>query len=531
MPRCPLVPTRPRAAACFFLLAMAGFPCMASAQDLTIGAANPVGSVDPHITNTTSNFALTGHIFETLVARDAKLRLQPALATSWHAVSDTVWEFRLREGVAWHDGKPFTADDVAFTIARVPTIPSGAGFSYAVRPIQRVEVVDAHTIRLHTDRPTPLLPNDFANVQIIARHAAEGAQTERFNSGKAAIGTGPYRLVSFRSGQGAEFVRNDAYWAGREPWARVDYRFLPNDGSRVAAVLAGDVDVIDQVPANDVARLRREARLRISETPGVRLIYLQADFSRQGAVPTVTDSQGRPLEKNPFLDRRVRRALDLAIDRQALAARVMEGTAIPTGQWLPEGAYSYNPEVPVTQPDSAAAKRLLAEAGFPDGFRLTLSTPNDRYPGDAKTAQAVAQFWTRIGVRTEVEALPWATYLTRGRNQEFAFRLGGWGSPSGEASYLLRNVVGTFDRKTGWGSPNFSRYSNPELDALTGRAITILDDAEREKVLREAVALEARELGILPLFLLQNTWATRQGLTYEARADEQTLARSVQPAP
>ncbi|MCQ4159080.1 ABC transporter substrate-binding protein [Roseomonas sp. GC11] len=512
-------------------LALGGLCGGAMARDLTIGAANPVGSLDPHIANTTSNFALTAHLFDTLVQRDAKLALRPGLAESWRAVSDRVWEFRLRRGVTWHDGRPFTAEDVAFTIARVPTIPTGGGFSYAVRPIRQVEVVDDHTLRLHTDTPSPLLPNDFANVQIIARHAAEGAQAEHFNSGRAAIGTGPYRFAAFRPGQGAQFTRNEAYWGGTEPWTRVDYRFLANDGARSAAILAGDVDVIDQVPANDLARLRREPKLRISETPGVRVIYLQPDFSRQGTVPTVTDNQGRPLEKNPFLDRRVREALDLAIDRQALAARVMEGTAIPTAQWLPEGAASHNPAVRPLPADTATAKRLLAEAGFPEGFRLTLSTPNDRYPGDAKTAQAVAQFWTRIGVRTEVEALPWATYVTRGRNQDFAFRLGGWGSPTGEASYLLRNVVGTYDREKGWGSANFSRYANPELDALTERAIGTLDDAAREALLREAVALEARERGILPLFLLQNAWATRQGLTYAARADEQTLASAVRPAP
>ncbi|MGY4802484.1 ABC transporter substrate-binding protein [Teichococcus aerofrigidensis] len=508
-----------------------GVACGAQAQDLTIGVANPVASIDPHISNTTSNFALTGHLFEALVRRDAKLNLRPGLAESWEAVSDRVWEFRLRRGVTWHDGRPFTAEDVAFTIARVPTIPTGGGFSYAVRSIQRVEVVDAHTLRLHTERPNPLLPNDFASVQIVARHAVDGGQPEQFNSGRAAIGTGPYRFAGFSPGQGARFTRNEAYWDGKEPWARVDYRFLPNDGARSAAILAGDVDVIDQVLANDLARLRREARLRISETPGVRVIYLQPDFSRQGEVPTVTDHQGRPLERNPFLDLRVRRALDLAIDREALAGRVMEGAAVPTAQWLPEGTYSHNPEVKVGHADPAAAKRLLAEAGFPEGFRLTLSTPNDRYPGDAKSAQAVAQFWTRIGVRTEVEALPWSSYLTRGRNQDFAFRLGGWGSSTGEASYLLRNVVGTYDREKGWGSPNFSRYSNPELDALTERAITTMDDAARERLLREAVALEARELGILPLFLLQNAWATRQSLIYEARADEQTLATAVRPLP
>ncbi|MDQ1081696.1 ABC transporter substrate-binding protein [Pseudoroseomonas cervicalis] len=512
-------------------LAWGGMCGGALAQDLTIGVANPVASVDPHISNTTSNFALTAHLFDALVRRDAALQLQPGLAESWRPISDTVWEFRLRRDVAWHDGQPFTAEDVAATFARVPTIPTGGGYSYAVRPIRRVEVVDAHTLRLHLDRPNPLLPNDLASVQIIARHAVEGPLPDQFNTGRAAIGTGPYRFAGFRPGQGAQFTRNEAYWGDAEPWARVDYRFLPNDGARSAAILAGDVDVIDQVPSNDLARLKREPRLRVSETPGVRVIYLQPDFSRQGPVPGVTDHQGRPLERNPFLDRRVRRALDLAIDRQALASRVMEGSAIPTAQWLPEGTYSHNPELRVVPADPAAARRLLAEAGFPEGFRLVLSTPNDRYPGDARTAQAVAQFWTRIGVRTEVEALPWASYLARGPKQEFGFRLGGWGSSTGEASSLLRNVVGTYDREKGWGSPNFSRYSNPELDALTERALTTQDDAAREAILREAVALEARELGILPLFLLQNAWTTRQGLTYAARADEQTLATAVRPAP
>jgi peptide/nickel transport system substrate-binding protein len=503
----------------------------ATAQTLRIGVANPVSSADPHISNTTSNFALTGHVFEPLVARDAQLRLRPGLAEGWRAISDTIWEFRLRPGVSWHDGKPLLADDVAFTIGRVPNVPgSNGGFSGAVKPITRVEVVDERTLRFHTAQPHPLLPNDLANVQIISRHAGTDAAPEDYNSGKAAVGTGPYRFVSYRPGQGAAFSRNDAYWGGRPEWGNVDYRFLPNNGARSAAILSGDVDVIDQVPGNDLARLKRDTRLRVSEIPGVRLIYLQADFSREGQPPGVSGPDGEPLERNPFLDLRVRRALDLAIDRIALAERVMENTAIPTAQWLPEGTYSYNPDVQPKLADPAAARRLLAEAGFPQGFRVTLSTPNDRYPGDARTAQAVAQFWTRVGVKTEVEALPWATYLARGPKQEFGFRLGGWGSSTGEASYLLRNVLGTYDRQKGWGSPNFSRYSNPELDALTTRAIAIMDDGAREAALRQAVQVGASDLGILPLFLLKNAWATRQDFSYEARADEQTLATSVHPA-
>ena len=515
------------------VLGLALLPVAATSQTLTVGLASPVNSADPHFSNTTSNFALTAHVFEALVGRDAQSRLVPALATSWIAVEPTVWEFRLRPNVTWHDGQPLTADDVAFTIGRVPNVQgSSGGFAGAVRPITRVEVVDPGTIRFHSAQPNPLLPNDLASVQIISRHAGTDANPPDYNSGRASIGTGPYRFVSYRSGEGAVFERNTTWWGPAQPWGRVTFRFIANDGARSAAILAGDVDLIDQVPGADLPRLRRDARLSIAETTGVRLIYLQPDFSREGGdVPGVFDNNGRPLDRNPFRDVHVRRALSIAIDRRALAERIMHGAAIPTGQWLPEGSFSYNPDVSVPPFDPTEARRLLAEAGYPQGFRVTLSTPNDRYPGDLSTSQAVAQFWTRVGVRTEIESLPWASYVTRGPRQEFGFRLGGWGSSTGEASYLLRNVVGTYDRARGWGSPNFSRYSNPQLDALTERAITTIDDAEREALLRQAVRLHSENVGIVPLFLLRNAWALRRGLRYEARSDEQTLATSVGPAP
>jgi peptide/nickel transport system substrate-binding protein len=184
--------------------------------------------------------------------------------------------------------------------------------------------------------------------------------------------------------------------------------------------------------------------------------------------------------------------------------------------------------VPAYDPNQA--KRLLAEAGFPNGFRMTLHTPNDRYPNDARTAQAVAQMWTRIGVRTTVEAVPWAAYSVRAARQEYGMRLAGWGSVTGEASYTLINIVGTFNREKRTGSTNHGRYSNPELDALTERAVATLDDAQRETLLREAVKMTMDDLPIMPIHQLVNVWALRRGLTFDPRMDERTLAMGVRPA-
>jgi len=522
-------PARPARALAVAALLVLAVP--AGAQTLSIGIGGSPTSLDPHYYNASPNISLTQHLFDRLVAQDARARLQPMLAESWRAVSDTVWEFKLRPGVKWHDGRDFTAEDVAFTIGRVPNVENSPGsFAGFVRAIQRIEVVDPLTIRFHTAAPHPLLPTEMAAVQIISRHAGEGATTEDYNSGRAAIGTGPYRLVSYHAGDRTEFVRNDAYWAGPQPWARVSYRFIANDAARTAALLAGDVDVIDQVPATDLSRLRRDPKVSMFEIQGLRLIYLIPDYSRTENPVLVTDNDGNPLPRNPFQDARVRRALSIAIDRTALAERIMEGTAKPNGQWLPPGTYSYNPEVPVPPHDPEGAKRLLAEAGFPQGFRMTLTTPNDRYPNDAKTAQAVAQMWTRIGVRTEVQALPWSAYAGRAARQEFNMRLVGWGSSTGEASYMLVNILGTYDRAKRRGASNSSRHSNPALDALTEQAVATLDDEKREALLRDAVKMVSDTTAMIPLYQLVNFWATRRGLTYEARMDERTTAMAVKPA-
>ncbi len=500
----------------------------AAAQNLTIGGASAVTAMDPHFHNLGPNNALTMHIFDRLVERDGLARPQPSLATSWRAVSDTEWEFKLRPGVTWHDGRPFTADDVIFTFGRVPNVAnSPGGFGGFVRPISRVEVPDPLTLRIHTHQPHPLLPIDLASVAIISRHAGEGATMEDYNSGRAAIGTGPYRLAAYRPGDRVEMARNDTYWGTREPWARVQYRSVFNDAARTAGLLAGDLDIIEQIPTSDLARLRRDPRLTVTEIASLRAVYLSPDFSRAGASPYVTDNAGTPLPRNPFLDIRVRRALSLAINRDALIDRVMEGAAVASAQWLPEGAFGFNPAVrpPPFEPD--IARRLLAEAGFPDGFRLALHTPNDRWPNDARLTQAVAQMWTRLGVRVTVDAMPFTAFVPRRARQEFAMALAAWGSTTGEASNFMVNIISSYSRERLTGANNNGRYSNPWFDDMTARASATMDDGAREALWREAVARFADELPMIPLLQLTNTWAMRRGLTHEPRMDERTIAMGV----
>ena len=249
------------------------------------------------------------------------------------------------------------------------------------------------------------------------------------------------------------------------------------------------------------------------------------------ATPFITDNDGKPISPSPLEDLRVRRALSLAIDRHAIVERVMEGAALPAGQFLPPGGFARveGLEAPRANPDEA--KRLLAEAGFPNGFRITLHTPNDRYINDARIAQAIGQMWTRIGIRTQVEAQTWTTFVGRAARQELSTWLIGWGSSGNEASNPLRNLVGTVNRERGIGASNRGHYSNPVMDALVDRAMAELDDNRRATLLREATVMAMEDVGIIPLHNQMNIWAMRRGLAHEARVDEYTRAQDLRPAP
>jgi peptide/nickel transport system substrate-binding protein len=508
------------------------FGAAVHAADLTIGLSTPVTSLDPHFHNLTPNNSLGRHVFETLVRQDETQNMQPGLAESWKALNELEWEIKLRKGVKFHNGQNFTADDVIATFKRVPNVPnSPASFAFFVRPIVDIKAVDPLTLRLKTDKPHPLLPNDMVAVMILPKSVAETAKTEDFNSGKAMIGTGPYRFVEYAAGDRVVLKRNDAYWGTKPAWENVRFKMIPSAPARVAALLAGDVQMIEGVPTADIAKLKTDKRVTISSAVSNRVVYLHMDSGREKNSPFVTTVDGKPMEANPLRDPRVRRAISKMIDRDAIVSRIMEGQGVAAGQLLPDQFFGTSKSLKPDKYDPEGAKKLLAEAGYPNGFGLTLHSPNNRYINDAQVAQAVAQYLSRNGIPTKLETMPSNVFFSRGSKLEFSFLLAGWGAETGETSSPLRSLLATFDQKAGLGTANRGRFSDPGVDALLTQALTTIDDTKRGIMLARASEKAVGELmGLVPLHYEVSTWATRKDLAYKARADQYTFAYETRPA-
>ena len=501
----------------------------ANAADVTMGVRTDPNSIDPHYHVYTPNSAVARHIFDALVQTDARGQLRPGLAARWEPVGEDVWQFDLRPGVLFHDGSPFTAADVAFSLERAPRVPnSPSSYAQYTKAVAGVEVVDDHTIRIHTKGPAPTLPVDLSQVAVISKRAAEGRTTTDFNSGLAAIGTGPYRFVEWVPGNRVVLARNPGYWGGPEPWDRVTRRPIANDGARVAAMLSGDVDMIEGVPGVDRPRVAATPGLALFECDSLRIIYIHMDSARDVS-PGISDANGQKIDRNPLRDPRVRRAISLAINRPVLAERLLSGQAHPAGQYTPAGLPGSSPNLPPLPYDPAQAQALLKEAGWGEGFSVVLAGSNDRFPNDAQVTQAVGQMLARVGIRTEVQTMPATMLFTRGSRLEFSMMLSGWVG-TGDPSSPLTALMATYDPKTGMGPSNRGRWSNPDFDRTLGEALRTFDDARRNTLYGQAAEIAVRDAGVLPVYFTVNTWATKKQFTYDARLDEISLAMGLRPA-
>jgi len=499
----------------------------ALAQDLVLGTKLELNTLDPHFFAAFPTGSSHEYLYDKLVVLDEKLKVAPSLAQSWKLVDDLTWEFRLRKGVTFHDGSPFTADDVLFTIERVPNVPNSPNsFAQFTRGIETVTKVDDHTLVIRTKAPNPVLPNDLSNVWIVSAKAAKGATTADFNSGKAAIGTGPYKLVEWVNGERLVVERNERYWGPKPHWAKVTERVIAKDPTRLAALLSGQVDAIDAVPIPDLERLRKEGRFSLYRGAAALVHYVALDSARDVS-PFVTAKDGKALASNPLKDPRVRKALSLAINRDLLSRRVMEGSAIPASQLLSNEFPGASKTLKPDPHDPARAQALLKEAGWGDGFRIVLHATADRYPNDASLAQAIAQMWTRIGLKAEVETLPGSVFFTRASKQEFSAFAAQYGAE--EAANSLRALVASFNPAKGFGTANRTRYSNPVVDSLLEESNRTMDDELRQQKLARAINFAMADTPLIPVFYPIFDFAAKKELTVTPRAQRRFNAMMVAP--
>jgi peptide/nickel transport system substrate-binding protein len=486
-------------------------------------------SMDPHMFNEALLLNFTGNLYEALVGRGRKLQLQPELATDWKRTAPTVWRFNLRKGVKFHDGTPFTADDVIFSYERARG--EGSDMKTYVGQIKEIRKVDSHAVDIVTFEPFPILPDVVTLWRIMSRRwcEANGATrpvdvrkgTENYASTHA-NGTGPFMLQARQPGVRTVLVPNPGWW--KKPEHNLTQAvFLPiaNESTRVAALISGEIDMMEPVPLQDVQRLQRDPKLKVMQGPELRTIFLGMDQKRDELLYSSVKG------KNPFKDRRVRQAFYQAIDIDAIRSRIMRGSATPTGLMVAPGINGFDPALNKRLPhDPSAAKKLLADAGYPGGFEVTLNCPNDRYVNDSEICQAVAVMLARVGVKVNLLAEPKATYFPKVLSRDTSFYLIGWTPGTYDSQNPLFSLMAT-PGEGGQGQFNLGAYSNPRVDELTRAIASEIDPAKRQTMISEAFRIHAEDIGHIPLHQQMLTWGMKKSIELVQLADNFNYLRWV----
>ncbi|ROZ79509.1 ABC transporter substrate-binding protein [Ramlibacter sp. WS9] len=486
----------------------------AGAVTLKIGNQGDALSMDPQSLNESLQLTVTENIYEPLVMRDRNFKLAPALATSWKQTAPTVWRFELRKGVQFHDGTPFTADDVIFSYTRA--MDPGSDVQTYVGIIKEIRKVNDHTIDIETKSPFPILPELFTHFNIMSKKWCETNQATKPVDRRKGIenaasfranGTGPYRLRERQPNVRTTFVRNGNYWGKVE--GNVDevvFNVIGNDATRVAALVTGEVDIMEPVPVQDIERIKSDSKLQVLQGPELRVIFLGMDQKRDELL--FSSVKG----KNPFKDKRVRQAFYQAIDVEGIKRTVMRGAATPIAVMFPKQVNGYVPELDKRFPyDPEASKKLLAEAGYPSGFEVTMNCPNDRYVNDAGICQAVSANLARVGVKINLLAETKGTYFPKILRRDTSFYMLGWTASTVDAHNVMAPIMST-PGEGGRGQFNLGAYSNPKVDELTVKVASETDQKKRNEMIREAVKLHQDDIGHIPLHQQALNWGAKKSV-------------------
>jgi len=501
----------------------------AAAADLTIGIRNEPQTLDPHYLWGFSNSQAYYHYLGYMIRITPDGKLLPSLAASWKPLNDNEWVFRLNPEAKFSDGSPVTPADIVASYQRAIDMPGG-GYRGLFALVERFEIVDAGTLKIHTRQPYPALPYTLTQVPVIPKAVAEKAQSKDFMVPSFNVSAGPYVLTKYEPGSTMVFKPNPYYWE-KPKWDNLTFRFLSDSSARLAALMSGSIDMIDGVLPDDAEEIDKKPGLHSISGPSGRMVYIAMDQSRE-ITPEVFDNDGKPLKTNPFKDLRVRKALALAVDRKTIVDRILKGRGGPLSQMGTPGQGGYDPDLPVVAYDPDQARQLLKEAGYPDGFRVTLSCPNGHLVNDSRVCQAVGQMLARVGIKASVNVMPWSVLVTKVTchcDKRPSFFMTTWNNTyAGEVGAALSNLIRSYDKATGKGSWNQGEYaSTPELDAMIDKAFATIDDDARHALQRRAMKMAMEDFPVLPLHYQAVTMGARKDLTPWPATIEYTLSEYV----
>jgi len=510
-----------------FVAAAATFAAPGQAATLKWGAQNDILTLDPHSQNHSTTHSIMQHTYEGLTRYTKDFQVEPCLATSWQQISPTHWRFNLRKGVKFHDGSPFTADDVVFSYGRIIQ-PKGTNQIY-VSTVKEMKKIDDYTVDAILSGPDPVMLRLLVDFRIMSKtwsvkNKAENVQDyvarEESFSSRNANGTGPYVIKLWEPDKRVLMTANPAWWdkiSGNV--TEVIYTPIKADATRVSALLAGDVDLVTDLPTQDVTRLRGDSKVKVLDGHEVRTIFIGMDQHN----PELLYSNVKG--KNPFKDVRVRKALNVAVDRETIKRVTMRGLSLPAAIMVAPGVHGHTNDLDRVAPaDVEGAKKLLAEAGYPNGFEFGLDCPNNRYVNDEEICQALVGMWARAGLKVKLNAQPMASFIAKIQRFDHSTYMLGWGVATFDALFSLQSLLHT--KTTGAdGSFNVGRVSDPKLDALIDAAKTEMDPKKRDALLRDALVLTRDNYYYVPLHHQLRPWAMKKNVTTVHKADDRPEAR------
>jgi peptide/nickel transport system substrate-binding protein len=497
------------------------------AATLRWAAQNDVISLDPHSQNHATTNGIMQHVYEGLVRYTKKFQVEPSLATSWQYLTPTQVRFNLRKKIKFHDGSPFTADDVVFSYGRIMQ-PQGTMQIY-VQGVKEVKKIDDYTVDLILSGPNPVLLPNLVDFRIMSRAWSAKNKSENVQDFKGkedtfasrnTNGTGPYILKLWEPDKRIVMQANPAWWDKIEGnVTEVIYTPIKSDQTRVAALLAGDVDLLTDLPTQDVVRLQKDEKLKVLEGAENRTIFIGMDQSSNEL--KYSDVKG----KNPFKDIRVRQALNLAVDREAIRRVTMRGLSLPAAIMVAPSVHGHSADLDKVSPvNIEGAKKLLAEAGYPNGFSFQLDCPNNRYVNDEEICQALVGMWSRVGLKVRLLAQSMPIFIAKIQNFDHDAYMLGWGVANFDANYSLFSLV--HSKTTGAaGSFNLGRISDAKLDSLIQSCNVETDVKKRDAMLREALTLTRDQYYYVPLHHQLRPWAMKKGVSTVYKSDDRPEAK------